>query len=72
MKQVLTTTEAAQELGIASQTLEKWRTYGKGPTFVKVGRNVRYRMADLEAWLSSRVVNSTSAGFALDARNREG
>jgi len=41
-------------LGVHVLTLADWRTKGAGPSYVKVGRCVRYRLADLEAWLSLR------------------
>jgi hypothetical protein len=40
---------------IAVLTLSDWRTKGIGPAYVKVGRLIRYRIADLDAWLDSRV-----------------
>lgn len=49
-------------------TLERWRSEGKGPPFVKVGpRRVGYRLADFERWLADRVVSSTA-----DAKERLG
>lgn len=42
------------------KTLQKWRVTGDGPPFVRVGRLVRYRQADVEAWINSRRVSSTS------------
>jgi predicted DNA-binding transcriptional regulator AlpA len=54
------TRAAAEILGLAEQTLRKLRMTGNGPPFVKLGRAVRYRQADLDAWLSSHLVNSTS------------
>ena len=56
----LTTNEAANYLGLSESTLEKARVYGTGPTYVKLGRAVRYRPADLDNWLSARTINSTS------------
>jgi len=41
-------------LGVAVPTLADWRTKGIGPTYIKVGRCVRYRLTDLESWLTSR------------------
>jgi len=40
---------------ISTATLADWRCKGIGPRALKVGRLIRYRMADLEAWLESRV-----------------
>lgn len=55
---------AARHLGLATSTLEKLRTYGGGPRYVKLGRAVRYRVSDLEAYLAERVVESTSQAAA--------
>lgn len=51
---------AANHLGLKVTTLADMRVRGVGPRFLKVGRLVRYRMADLEAWLASRTYQSTS------------
>ena len=51
---------AAHYVGVARQTLEKWRVAGGGPVFYKIGALVRYRQADLDAWLDSRRRRSTS------------
>lgn len=60
MTRLLDTTAAAMQLGLAVSTLEKQRVRGDGPAFLKLGRAVRYRAADLEEWLIARRVNSTS------------
>jgi predicted DNA-binding transcriptional regulator AlpA len=49
------------DLGISSVTATKWRAKAAGPPFIKVGRLVRYRRADVEAWLASRTVGGKSA-----------
>jgi excisionase family DNA binding protein len=41
-------------------TLANWRYQGKGPRFVKIGRHVRYRRSDVEAWLEANVRESTA------------
>ena len=51
---------AAQVLGLAVSTLNKFRVYGTGPRFVKLGRSVRYRPADLDAWIEANGRASTS------------
>jgi hypothetical protein len=40
--------------GISVATLRRWRWLGSGPVFLKIGASVRYRRADLEAYLQSR------------------
>lgn len=42
------------------KTLQAWRTRGGGPSFIKIGRLVRYRGSDVKAWMERRVRNSTS------------
>ena len=52
--------EAADILAASPITLNHWRCTGEGPAFVKIGRLVRYDVADLAAWIQSRKVQSTS------------
>ena len=52
--------EAAEALGLSHRTLQRWRVTGEGPTFVKLGRRVRYRPADLEAFVEESRRSSTS------------
>lgn len=57
---LLTPVESAKALRVPSvRTLERWRADGTGPAFVKVGRRVAYRRADLHAYLAGRVKRST-------------
>ncbi len=56
----LSTQDAARHLGLSKSTLEKTRLTGTGPRYLKLGRLVRYRIDDLEEWLSERLVTSTS------------
>jgi len=50
-------TQVGEGLGVSVGTLRNWRCSRlAGPAFVKVGRLVRYRQADVDAWLASRVV----------------
>ena len=47
--------KAARILDTKPGTLAVWRSTGRhNLPFIKVGRNVRYRRADLEAWLEER------------------
>jgi len=57
----LSTVQAATYTGLAAATLEGLRCRGGGPRFVRYGRKaVRYRVADLDAWIDERTVASTS------------
>ena len=55
----LTTTEAAEFLGISPSYLAKARMKGTGPRFIKFGRSVRYRPADLDEFLRARIAASS-------------
>lgn len=49
---LLTRREAAAYLGVAEQTLAVWKCTGRRSLpFVKIGRLVRYRQADLDAFI---------------------
>ena len=54
------TSEIAARLGVAEVTVRKWRISGSGPRFIRCGGNIRYRWTDIESWVSSRTVSSTS------------
>lgn len=58
--EVLNTIEAAAYVRLSKPTLDRLRVSGEGPVYVQLGRAVRYRKADLERWLESRLTRSTS------------
>jgi len=58
----LTTDQLAGVLGLKKNTLEGWRTQGRGPAFIKVGRAIRYRKTDIDDYLKNQTVRSTSEG----------
>lgn len=66
LDELLTPQQAAAYLGLQTATLQRQRTEGTGPPFVRVSkRRVAYRAADLRNWLETRVAQSTA-----DARVR--
>ena len=42
--------ELADRWNISHRTLERWRWTGEGPTFLKIGGRVVYRLEDVEAY----------------------
>jgi hypothetical protein len=55
---VLRERDAAVYVGMSAHWLHACRA-GRatdGPAYLRAGRSVRYRIADLDAWLASRVV----------------
>ncbi len=57
---LLGTEEVAALLGVAAITLRIWRLHGNGLRYIKLGRSVKYRRSDIEAFLDARCVASTS------------
>lgn len=56
--------EAAYLAGLSARTLESLRLRGGGPVYVKLGRAVRYRRADILAWTAGKLRRSTGDGEA--------
>jgi excisionase family DNA binding protein len=44
----------AEYLGVPETLLNQWRYQRVGPPFIKVGRAVRYRRRDVDAWLECK------------------
>lgn len=70
LEQLLTTEQAATYLSTTKRTLEAWRLTGgsggrPGPVFVKVGRLVRYRPSDLEAFVAEGMRTNTGGGVPI-------
>jgi len=40
--------ELAERWGMSPRTLENWRSTGKGPAYVKIGGQVRYKFEDIK------------------------
>lgn len=53
---LFTPTELAEYLNISPRTLIRWRNERRGPDWIRVGRVVRYRRQDVEAWLNKQRV----------------
>lgn len=60
--QLLDTDAAAAYLGLAAGTLRNWRHKGVGPRSISAGRAVRYRVADLDAWLDANTLDTAPVG----------
>ncbi len=53
--------DAARILDLTPRALEAWRHKGGGPRYIRISaRCVRYRRADLQAWIAERERHSTS------------
>ena len=50
-KRFLTAEEVAQLTGLSIETLAQWRSQRRGIPYLKIGRIVRYDLADVQAYL---------------------
>jgi excisionase family DNA binding protein len=58
---VMTTDEVARYLGINKKSLDRMRGRGDGPPYVRLtGKLIRYRKADIDDFIESRVRSNTA------------
>lgn len=53
---LLTSGEVAEQLGVAVKTLYQWHSQRpkKGPLPIKVGKFLRWKQADVDAWIDAQ------------------
>ena len=54
--QLLSRPQAAAYLGVSVSTLARWACCRTGPAFYRVGRAVRYRISELDAYVTGGLV----------------
>lgn len=42
--------ELADRWGLSPRTLQRWRVEGRGPSYLKLGGRISYRLSDIEAY----------------------
>jgi len=52
--------QLAERWGLSTATLERWRTNGTGPKYIRLPGKVIYRLCDIEAYENERFVSSTA------------
>jgi excisionase family DNA binding protein len=52
IEQVLSLTELCEHLQVSAQTIYDLRSQGRGPRGFRVGRELRFRVSEIEAWLA--------------------
>jgi predicted DNA-binding transcriptional regulator AlpA len=60
MERLFSEKQIESSLGLSARWLQKLRYTGGGPTYLKLGRAVRYRLSDVEDYLEERKRSSTS------------
>lgn len=58
---LLTPKQVAHRLAVPVGSLTNWRYTGVGPRYIKLGRLVRYRAADVEAWVDAQTREASKA-----------
>jgi excisionase family DNA binding protein len=56
----------AEYVGVPVVTIYRWRTEGKGPCAVRIGRHLRFALSDVRAWLET--VHESQPGIAPHSR----
>ena len=55
---LLTVQELAEYLGVPVATLYQWRYRREGPKGFRVGRHLRYRWSEIEAWVERQMAEA--------------
>jgi excisionase family DNA binding protein len=55
---LITIQELAEYLGVPVATVYQWRYRKEGPTGFRVGRHVRYRWSEVEAWIEQQLADA--------------
>ncbi len=59
--QILSPADLAALIGVDERTLAAWRSGHRGPDFVRLGRAIFYRRADVLAWVELNVTATDRA-----------
>jgi excisionase family DNA binding protein len=55
LDRLLSAQEVAEYLNVPISTLYSWRYHGNGPPGLRVGKHLRYRRADIQAWVQDQI-----------------
>ncbi|MGY1705522.1 helix-turn-helix transcriptional regulator [Geodermatophilus sp. SYSU D00697] len=55
---LMTVQDVAAYLGVPVATVYQWNSRGQGPRRYRLGKHVRYRRADVDAWIDQVAVRS--------------
>lgn len=56
MGEIYSLQQAADKLKVSPGTLNKWRHYQKGPTYIKMGGRIFYDSKDLDKYIEKRKI----------------
>ncbi len=63
-KNILTEAELAKYWQMSERTLQKWRSLGTGPVYIKIGGKVRYTKKAIRTYENNRKFISSSERYA--------
>jgi hypothetical protein len=55
LRRFLSQSELAERWRLSERTIEKWRSLGQGPAFIRVGRRVIYDLSVIEAYETANI-----------------
>lgn len=58
IKTALTEIELAERLGLSVRTLQDWRRAGKGLSYLKIGKSVRYPLEIIEQFEAASLIEA--------------
>lgn len=68
----ISSTQAAQRLGIKPKTLAKWRMEGRGPVYHKMSsRFVRYAADEVDRWIQEQASNVPREEIVTEKQPRD-
>lgn len=62
--------ELAERLKVPVSTVRYWRSRGEGPPAVLVGKHLRWRPADVDAWLGALSGDVSGSGSTAETQDR--
>jgi excisionase family DNA binding protein len=62
LEHLLSAQELADYLDVPLKTIYAWRYRGQGPRGFRVGRHVRFRLSDVQHWVSDQLENDSLGG----------
>ena len=69
MEKLMNETEVSEFLGMSLACVRRWRLFGEGPEYRKVGLLVRYRPEAVNEWLNNQQLGGN--GHRFEPRRRE-
>ena len=61
MDPIRTPAQLAEQVFVPLTTIYQWNSKRSGPRYIRVGRHVRYRQSDIDAWLDAHAVDPRPA-----------